>query len=106
PGDHLRQSATWRLMATRAKPLTLRLLGDMALQCNGASRALPKSRKTRALLAYLAIQESAIRREALCEMLWESADDPRAALRWSLSKLRPLLDTPCGQALCADAHAV
>jgi TolB-like protein len=93
-------------MATHAKPLVLRLLGDMALECDGASRALPKSRKTRALLAYLAIQAGAVRRETLCEMLWESADDPRAALRWSLSKLRPLLDTPCGQALHADAHAV
>lgn len=93
-------------MATNARPLVLRLLGDMALECNGASRALPKSRKTRALLAYLAIQARAIRRETLCELLWESADDPRAALRWSLSKLRPLLDTPCGQALRADAHSV
>lgn len=93
-------------MALRARPLTLRLLGDMALECNGTSRALPKSRKTRALLAYLAIQAHAIRRESLCELLWESANDPRAALRWSLSKLRPLLDTPRGQALQADAHAV
>jgi TolB-like protein/regulator of sirC expression with transglutaminase-like and TPR domain len=93
-------------MATHARPLVLRLLGDMTLECNGVSRALPKSRKTRALLAYLAIQAGAIRRETLCELFWESADDPRAALRWSLSKLRPLLNTPCGQALHADAHAV
>jgi TolB-like protein/DNA-binding SARP family transcriptional activator len=78
----------------------------MTLECNGTSRPLPKSRKTRALLAYLAIQEHAIRRESLCELLWESANDPRAALRWSLSKLRSLLDTPRGQALQADAHAV
>ncbi|MEO6033269.1 MAG: transcriptional regulator, partial [Burkholderiaceae bacterium] len=93
-------------MATCARPLVLRLLGDTALSCNGTSRALPKSRKTRALLAYLAIEARPVRREALCELLWESAADPRAALRWSLSKLRPLLETPRGQALRADAHSV
>ena len=93
-------------MAIHERPLVLHLLGDMALECNGAPRELPKSRKTRALLAHLALQACPVRREALCELMWESADDPRAALRWSLSKLRPLLDTPCGQALRADAHAV
>jgi TolB-like protein len=93
-------------MATNARPLVLRLLGNMSLECNGAPRELPKSRKTRALLAHLVLQACPVRREALCELMWESAEDPRAALRWSLSKLRPLLDTPCGQALRADAHAV
>ncbi|MEP7281455.1 MAG: hypothetical protein ABI696_05715 [Rubrivivax sp.] len=58
------------------------------------------------MLAYLAVHAGPVHREALCELLWESADDPRAALRWSLSKLRPLLDTPSGQALCADASSV
>ncbi|MEO6593300.1 MAG: hypothetical protein ABIP94_00945 [Planctomycetota bacterium] len=93
-------------MATRAPPLVLRLLGNMALERNGAPRELPKSRKTRALLAHLALQACPVRREALCDLMWDSADDPRAALRWSLSKLRPLLDTPFGQALRADAHAI
>jgi TolB-like protein/DNA-binding SARP family transcriptional activator len=91
-------------MASHAKPLLLHLLGDTALLCNGAPRPLPKSRKTRALLAFLAMQARPVRREALCDLLWESAADPRAALRWSLSKLRPLLETPSGQALQADAH--
>lgn len=93
-------------MASNTRPLFLRLLGTTALLCDGAPRALPKSRKTRALLAYLAIEARPIRREALCELLWESAADPRAALRWSLSKLRPLLETPSGQALQADAHSI
>jgi TolB-like protein/DNA-binding SARP family transcriptional activator len=93
-------------MVSKAKPLFLRLLGDTALLCNGAPRSLPKSRKTRALLAYLAIEARPVRRETLCEFLWESAADPRAALRWSLSKLRPLLETPNGQALRADARGI
>ncbi|MBX3585972.1 MAG: hypothetical protein KF796_04950 [Ramlibacter sp.] len=93
-------------MAIHAPPLLLRLLGHVALECGGAPRALPRSRKTRALLAYLAMEARPVRREVLCELLWESAADPRAALRWSLSQLRPLLTTPRGQALHADAHSV
>jgi TolB-like protein len=93
-------------MVDKAPPLHLRVLGDVALSCHGAPRALPRSRKTRALLAYLAVEARAVSREALCDLLWDSAADPRAALRWSLSKLRPLLATPDGQALRADARSV
>jgi TolB-like protein len=82
------------------------LLGDIALMSGGVPRALPKSRKTRALLAYLAVEARPVRREALCEMFWESAADPRAALRWSLTQLRPLLQTPLGQVLLTNSHAV
>ena len=31
-------------------------------------------------------------RERLCELLWDAPDDPRASLRWSLAKVRPLVD--------------
>ena len=89
-----------------APPLFLRLLGDTAMWRGGAPCELPKSRKTRALLAYLAIQAHAVHREALCEMFSASAADPRAALRWSLTQLRPLLATPLGQALQTDVHSV
>lgn len=66
----------------------------MALFADGEARPLPASRKTRALLAYLALEPRRHRRERLCELLWNIPDDPRAALRWSLAKLRPLLDRP------------
>ena len=39
---------------------------------------LPPSKKTRALLAYLALGARPYRREHLCELLWELPDDPRA----------------------------
>lgn len=61
---------------------------------DGQARTLPASRKTRALLAFLALEPRRHRRERLCELLWDIPDDPRAALRWSLAKLRPLLDRP------------
>lgn len=67
------------------------LLGALSLQRAGADLPLPASRKTRALLAYLALEPRPHRRETLCELLWSRTDDPRAGLRWSLAKLRPLL---------------
>lgn len=56
--------------------------------------ALPASKKSRALLAYLAATARPHRRERLCELFWELPDDPKAALRWALSKLRKVVDTP------------
>ena len=89
-----------------APPLTIRLLGDTTIACGEAARALPKSRKTRALLTFLALEAGPHRRERLCDLLWDSAADPRAALRWSLAKLRPVLETPRGQALRTDAGLI
>ena len=77
-------------------PAGAALLGNMAVLRGGESLALPRSKKTRALLAYLAVTGRAHRRERLCELLWDVPDDPRGALRWSLSKLRALVDEPGG----------
>lgn len=42
---------------------------------------------------YLLLSDRSERREHLCDLLWdEGPDDPRGALRWSLSKLRPVID--------------
>ncbi len=72
--------------------LTLRLLGELAVLRDGVALPLPPSRKTRALLGYLVMTGRPHRRERLCELFWDLPDDPRGALRWSLSKLRPLVD--------------
>jgi DNA-binding SARP family transcriptional activator len=71
--------------------LSLRLLGEMDVRLNGEVVELPRSRKTRALLAYLALAPRPCRRSSLCNMFWERPNDPKGALRWSLSKIRPLL---------------
>jgi DNA-binding SARP family transcriptional activator len=71
--------------------LEIRVLGSLEVVRGGQLRPLPASRKTRALLAYLALAMRPCRREDLCELLWENAVDPRSELRWSLSKLRPAL---------------
>src|SRR5262245_58610845 len=72
--------------------LELRFFGDLEVVRDGERVALPPSKKTRALLAYLAMNPRRFRREHLCELLWEIPDDPRGSLRWSLSKLRRLID--------------
>jgi DNA-binding SARP family transcriptional activator len=85
-------------MQVGAVMLTIRLLGEMAVLRDGEALPLPPSRKTRALLGYLVATGRPQRREKLCTMLWEVPDDPRGALRWSLSKLRGLVDEPDGPA--------
>jgi DNA-binding SARP family transcriptional activator/TolB-like protein len=72
----------------------LRLLGPMSLSRDDSEVALPKSRKVRALLAYLALAPREVTRSHLCELLWDSPSDPRSELRWCLSRIRSVLDTP------------
>ncbi|HEX6240929.1 MAG TPA: AAA family ATPase, partial [Polyangiales bacterium] len=67
---------------------------------------LPPSKKTRALLGYLALTGRAHRRDKLCDLFWDVADDPRAALRWSLTKLRELVDVGGHTRLIADREQV
>ena len=86
--------------------LEIRVLGALEIIRDGGAVALPPSRKTRALLAYLALTRCPHRREQLCEMFWDVPDDPRGALRWSLSKIRPLVDEPAHSRLIADRQTV
>ncbi|HSG64559.1 MAG TPA: AAA family ATPase, partial [Gammaproteobacteria bacterium] len=57
------------------------------------------------MLAYLAATGRGHTRAHLCSLLWESTDDPRGALRWSLSKLRPVVNDEV-QRLEADRDRV
>lgn len=82
------------------------LLGPLQVIRNGAQLLLPPSRKARALLAYLAMAQRPVARQKLCEVFWDVADDPRSELRWCLSKLRPLVDTPVESRLVANREQV
>ncbi|MEQ9562270.1 MAG: hypothetical protein RLN69_07100, partial [Woeseiaceae bacterium] len=86
--------------------MEIRLIGDLAVIRNGESMLLPSSRKTRALLAYLVLNPGPQRRERLCEIFWQVPDDPRGSLRWSLSKLRTLLDDHDATRIVADRECV
>ncbi len=71
--------------------LRAELFGHLRVSVDGQGIALPASKKTRGLLGYLLSSDRARTRSELCDLLWEDAEDPRAALRWSLSKLRTAL---------------
>jgi pimeloyl-ACP methyl ester carboxylesterase/DNA-binding SARP family transcriptional activator len=86
--------------------LTLSVLGELRVCRDGKALDLPQSRKSRALLAYLALTGRTHRRERLCEMFWEVPHDPRGALRWALSKLRAVVDEPDSARIVADREHV
>jgi DNA-binding SARP family transcriptional activator/TolB-like protein len=77
-----------------ATSIAITMLGPLTLLRGGVAAELPASRKTRALLAYLALSPRPVSRGHLCELLWDVPNDPRGELRWCLSKLRGLLDEP------------
>jgi DNA-binding SARP family transcriptional activator/pimeloyl-ACP methyl ester carboxylesterase len=84
----------------------VQLLGELAVFRNGNLVPLPPSKKTRALLAYLLLKGGKHRRDHLCDIFWKVPDDPRASLRWSLSKLRALVDDDQCKRLVADKEHV
>jgi len=84
--------------------IAITVLGDFSVYRDKAAISLPQSRKTRALLAYLAVLGKPQRRERLCELFWDVPDDPRGALRWSLSKLRQILNADGEERLQADRN--
>src|SRR5712671_2262952 len=86
--------------------LEVRVLGEFAVLRNGQAVDLPPSRKTRALLAYLAVVDRSQQRERLCRMFWDLPNDPRGALRWSLSKLRQIMNSGGRDCLVADRNNV
>ena len=78
--------------------LRLRLIGPMAAWNLEPASVLPPGRKTRALLAILALSAPhAMRRARLAEMLWSGRpEEPaRASLRQELHRLQDAL-SPCG----------
>jgi pimeloyl-ACP methyl ester carboxylesterase/DNA-binding SARP family transcriptional activator len=86
--------------------LHVSVLGHLAVLRHRTRLELPRSKKTRALLAYLAITARPHSRDRLCAMFWSVPDDPRAALRWSLSRLRSLVDEPECRRIMADREKV
>jgi DNA-binding SARP family transcriptional activator len=74
--------------------VTIRLLGRPAIQSDGRPNRVPRGRKAWALLTYLVLAERPPSRKHLAELLFGDADDPLGVLRWTLSELRRVLETP------------
>ena len=86
--------------------LDIRIIGELELRCGGEKLTLPASKRTRALLGYLVLTGRPQRREKLCDLIWDIPDDPRGALRWSLSKLRQVVNDDSVERLVADRERV
>jgi TolB-like protein/DNA-binding SARP family transcriptional activator len=86
--------------------LRVHVMGDLRVFRGRDRVVLTPSKKTRALLAYLVATARSHSREHLCDLLWDGPDDPRAGLRWSLAKLRPLLEADGVTRLLTDRDRV
>jgi len=73
--------------------LLIHLLGPARISCDGNPVEIPGHRPL-ALLAYLLVTGKAHSRQHLVDLLFEIPDDPRAALRWTLTKLRKAIGKP------------
>jgi DNA-binding SARP family transcriptional activator/Flp pilus assembly protein TadD len=83
------------------------MLGPLTVERDGATCALPASRKACAVLGYLALSPRPAPRGRLCDLLWdEAANDPRGELRWCLSKLRGALGDADGRMLISSGDAI
>src|SRR5277367_296297 len=87
-----------------AASLRVQLFGPFSVRRDGVAVALPRSRKVRALLAFLALGTTPYSRSRLCALLWDVPNDPRGELRWCLSKLRTLLDDPDRRRVQTTGH--
>ena len=89
--------------------LRMRLLGSFDLRGPGDRPLKVTARKTRALLAFLALQDGAPQtRERLAALLWEDADAElaRSSLRQALTALRRALPAKLHALVEADAQHV
>jgi ABC-type oligopeptide transport system substrate-binding subunit/DNA-binding SARP family transcriptional activator/predicted Ser/Thr protein kinase len=82
--------------------LVIHLLGPVQISRDGDPIDIPGHRPL-ALLAYLLATGVAHSRQHLVDLLFEGSDDPRASLRWTLSKLRRAIGADY---LLADRHQV
>jgi DNA-binding SARP family transcriptional activator len=72
----------------------VRLLGRPSIEGDGQPLRQPRGFKSWSLLARVALTERASSRRELAAELFDNADDPLGALRWSLADLRRSLELP------------
>jgi DNA-binding SARP family transcriptional activator len=66
----------------------VRLTGRPQIEGVDGSVVMPRGQKSWAVLAYLVMAEGPVTRERLASLLFDAADDPLGALRWTLAELR------------------
>ena len=86
--------------------LEIRVLGGLEVIRDGVPAMLPPSRKTRALLGYLALTRCRTVASSCANCSGTCRTTRAGRLRWSLSKIRPLVDEPAFPRLLADRQSV
>jgi DNA-binding SARP family transcriptional activator/tetratricopeptide (TPR) repeat protein len=96
-----------RPAALPAPILRVRLLGPMAAEDAAGRSFLPRARKTRAILAILALAAPRpVLRRQLTDLLWSQRDrnQAQASLRQAVHELKDALGPARGRLLLADRH--
>lgn len=91
----------------RAPGLRIRLFGHMAVADSAGATYLPRTRKTRALFAVLAMSSpKPVLREFLASLLWSrrEREQARGSLRQSVHELQDTLGPEWSQVFFADRH--
>jgi len=87
-----------------APTLEVRLLGNLGAWLGSKRIELPRSRKARALFAYICVAQGSVARETLCTLLFDSVADPKGSLRWSISRLRAALEASADQLIISNGR--
>ena len=74
-----------------AMAMRINLLGAPNIDVDGVVTAGPRGSKSWAVLAYLVLTDRPVPRARLLDLLFDEAEDPAGALRWTLSQLRRAL---------------
>jgi DNA-binding SARP family transcriptional activator/tetratricopeptide (TPR) repeat protein len=87
--------------------LRIRAFGELAVELDGVPVTLPRSRRVRSLLAWLAVHPGPHPRARLAAIFWADVPDAnaRASLRSAVWALRSALGD-AGEFLCADRETV
>ena len=89
--------------------LSIRLFGGMAIQDARGADLLPRSRKTRAVVAMLALTApKPVQRAQLTALLWSKRENEqaRASLRQAVHELQETLGTSWSRILVAERHSL
>lgn len=95
--------------AVEVPTLRLTLFGHMGAQDAAGKSLLPRARKTRALLAILAMAAPRpVLRSQITALLWSQREKEqgRASLRQAVHELQEVLGSPCNRLLCAERNHI
>jgi DNA-binding SARP family transcriptional activator/TolB-like protein len=108
PNFHMRRDDLNRV-SSRDTGLTIRLFGGMAIQDSRGGNYLPRSRKTRAIVAMLTLAAPRpMQRIQLTALLWSRRENEqaRASLRQAVHELQETFGPSWARILVAERHAL